>query len=742
MPSELELAENDSHWVLVKARLESVGRHYLSQLLVRRGNAEETTVSLPVSVHRDGRVDELVRVPDGAVRLQWQPPAAASIDAGRVSLRPVGWLERRCRMAYRVAVGWFEAPLGMKTRMGLTLRRALFDLPGAYRLATGFEGYYPWSEYADWIERFDTLDRHDVRQIEDHVRAFATRPRFQVLIAAHNATAEAVEATLASLRAQRYGEFECTTVSDDFDATRKAAASGDWLIFMRAGDTLAPHALYWFACAALENPRANFLYSDDDTMDAQGSRRDPRFKPDWSPAHLRSTHYIGAAAVLRSSAVAAAGGINPETVRHGNYDLLLRIGDASDAKPIHVSAVLFHRRDLGTSNKVQGTRYPDGASRAASYKPQATSHEPPATSHSGPATSYKLQATSHIGSELPGTRDKVQGSRYTAEDAWENPEWCMEKLREHLARIGSPAEVEATLPGCWRVRYRLPEAPPMISIIVPTRDAVALLRQCVESVLEKTTYPRFEILVVDNQSSDPETLAYFEKISANPAVRVLRYDQPFNYSAINNFAAREAKGEVLCLLNNDTEVISPDWLEEMMGQLLQEGVGAVGARLLYPDGRVQHAGVTVGPGGGADHLHGHCAGEEPGYCNRARITHELSAVTAACILTRKDVYQKVGGFDERNLTVAFNDVDYCLRLQEAGLRVVYTADAEMFHHESATRGREETWRKRRRAKREVRYLHERWAARLEHDPYYNANFSYKQPDFSLAVAPRVRKPWR
>ena len=282
----------------------------------------------------------------------------------------------------------------------------------------------------------------------------------------------------------------------------------------------------------------------------------------------------------------------------------------------------------------------------------------------------------------------------------------------------------------------------MISIIVPTRDAVALLRQCVESVLEKTTYPRFEILVVDNQSSDPETLAYFEKISANPTVRVIRYDQPFNYSAINNFAAREAKGEVLCLLNNDTEIISPDWLEEMMGQLLQQGVGAVGIRLLYPDGRVQHAGVTVGPGGGADHLHGHCAGDEPGYCNRAMITHELSAVTAACMLTRKDTYRGVGGFDERNLTVAFNDVDYCLRLQEAGLRVVYAADATLYHHESATRGREETWRKRRRAKREVRYLHERWAVRLQNDPYYNPNFSYKQPDFSLAVEPRVEKPWR
>jgi GT2 family glycosyltransferase len=246
---------------------------------------------------------------------------------------------------------------------------------------------------------------------------------------------------------------------------------------------------------------------------------------------------------------------------------------------------------------------------------------------------------------------------------------------------------------------------------------------------------------VDNQSADPEALAYLAKIAGHPAVRVLRHDRPFNYSAINNFAARQAQGEMLCLLNNDTEVISPDWLEEMAGHLLQARVGAVGARLLYPDGRVQHGGVAVGPGGCADHLHADLARAEPGYCRRAVIAQELSAVTAACMLTWKHLYERLGGLNERALPVAFNDVDYCLRLQDAGYRVVYAADAELHHHESASRGIDSTRRERRRAVREVNYMRAQWRERMRHDPYYNPNLSYEQPNFTLNWKPRVTKPW-
>jgi GT2 family glycosyltransferase len=317
----------------------------------------------------------------------------------------------------------------------------------------------------------------------------------------------------------------------------------------------------------------------------------------------------------------------------------------------------------------------------------------------------------------------------------------MAAVRAHLKRCGVAAVVEPTRPGCWRVRYRLPEQPPLVSIIVPTRDKPALIRQCVESLRTKTTYPRYEILVVDNQSTNLESLAYLTALAGQETVRVLRYDYPFNYSAINNFAAREARGEVLCLLNNDTKIISEDWLEEMVGHLLQPKVGVVGAKLYFPDGRVQHAGDTVGPGGCANHLHAFIERDDPGYCNRAAVAQELSAVTAACLVTWKNIYQRMGGLEEKHLPVTFNDVDYCLRVREAGYRIVWTPHAELYHHEFESRGKDKSPEKAHRARREVAHMRKRWKHVMRHDPFYNPNLGYQRPDFLLSNAPMVERPW-
>lgn len=281
----------------------------------------------------------------------------------------------------------------------------------------------------------------------------------------------------------------------------------------------------------------------------------------------------------------------------------------------------------------------------------------------------------------------------------------------------------------------------MVSIVIPTRDAVSLLRQCVNSVLAKTTYPHFEVVVVDNGSRDPVALEYLSDIARWPQVRVLRYDQPFNYSAINNFAVAQVSGEVLCLLNNDTEVISPDWLEEMVGHLCQEKVGVVGAKLYYPDGRVQHGGDVVGPGGCANHLHQFIARDDPGYCHRAVVAQELSAVTAACMVTWRALYQRLGGLDEKHLPVAFNDVDYCLRVRQAGHKVVWTPHAELYHHESVSRGKDISPRRLKVARREVAYMRRRWRREMQYDPFYNPNFSYMRPDFVLGPAPAIKRPW-
>jgi GT2 family glycosyltransferase len=303
---------------------------------------------------------------------------------------------------------------------------------------------------------------------------------------------------------------------------------------------------------------------------------------------------------------------------------------------------------------------------------------------------------------------------------------------------GAVAEIGA-LPTIYRVRRPSPDPAVPVTLIVPTRDGYGLLRQCVES-LARTTYTNRELIVVDNQSSDPRTLDYLRELRESGAARVLPFDRPFNYSALNNLAVREANGQVICLLNNDVEVIAPDWLSEMVAHALRPEVGAVGAKLRYPDGSLQHAGVVVGLGGVAGHGQRSLPRDAPGYQWQAQVTRNVSAVTAACLAIRKEVYLAVAGLDER-LAVAFNDVDFCLRLREAGYLNVWTPYAELYHHESKTRGTDDTPEKKARFRSEFALMKQRWGARLSDDPFYSPNLTVETEDFSLAWPPRVRKPW-
>ncbi|MRT56174.1 glycosyltransferase [Enterobacteriaceae bacterium RIT693] len=316
---------------------------------------------------------------------------------------------------------------------------------------------------------------------------------------------------------------------------------------------------------------------------------------------------------------------------------------------------------------------------------------------------------------------------------------------ETLASMPQNLPVGVTLEpaphGICRWRWPLPAELPRVTVIVPTRNGLAHLRPCIESLVQHTRYPNIEIMVMDNQSDDAETLAYFGHITRKYGVRVIAWDRPFNYSAINNAGVHEATGSLICLLNNDTEVINPLWLDEMVSHLLRPGIGVVGARLFYGDGRVQHAGDAVGPGGCADHFHSGLAADEPGYQRRAVSAQELSAVTAACLLTHRQLFLSLNGLDEVNLPVAFNDVDYCLRVGEAGWRIVWTPFAELYHHESVSRGKDVSPEQLARSQRELRYMKKRWMRRLKHDPAYNPNLSYDRPDFSLSHTPDVVLPW-
>jgi GT2 family glycosyltransferase len=313
---------------------------------------------------------------------------------------------------------------------------------------------------------------------------------------------------------------------------------------------------------------------------------------------------------------------------------------------------------------------------------------------------------------------------------------AVQAVAEHLARTGVAATVEPApeVPGANRIRYKLPSQPPLVTIIIPTKNHAATLQRCVESVRAKTTYRRYELLVVDNGSNEQKTLSYLRELGSDDA-RVISELGDFNFSRLNNIASKAANGDVLCMLNDDAEVMSPGWLEEMVSIALQPGVGAVGARLWYPTGRLQHAGVVLGLGGVAGHAHRHLKRGDWGYMDRAALQQEFSAVTAACLVVTKTAFEKVGGFDEA-LAVACNDIDFCLKLKRAGYRNIWTPYAELLHHESLSRGTDDTPEKQRRAASENRIMKQRWAGILLDDPAYNPNLTLDDESFGLAWPPR------
>ncbi|MGE3843536.1 MAG: glycosyltransferase [Vicinamibacterales bacterium] len=343
-----------------------------------------------------------------------------------------------------------------------------------------------------------------------------------------------------------------------------------------------------------------------------------------------------------------------------------------------------------------------------------------------------LRVYERVGAEAIGHLPEVLHHRHSRPFAASKPPAMRRALEEHLQRTGVRAAVEE-IPGIDALHLRHDISPPLplVSLIVPTRDKVELLRGCVESILALTTYRNYEILVVDNDSTDPSTLAYLAELRSTERVRLLSCSGPFNFSRINNFAVGEARGAVVGLLNNDTVVISPDWLTEMVSWAVQPDIGCVGAKLYYADDTIQHAGVLIGVGDVAGHAHRHLPRNHEGYCLRLKVVHNLSAVTAACLVVRKAVYEEIGGLNDRDLAVAYNDVDFCLRVRAAGYSNVWTPFAELYHLESLSRGSDRSVEKARRYADEVAYMHQHWD--LRSDPFYSVHLTRLHEDFSIAV---------
>jgi O-antigen biosynthesis protein len=333
---------------------------------------------------------------------------------------------------------------------------------------------------------------------------------------------------------------------------------------------------------------------------------------------------------------------------------------------------------------------------------------------------------------------------HRAAPAAHEPTASVPAVQAHLDRSGQRARAEA-MPGFdgVRVRFALPTPSPQVTIIIPTRNGLDLLRQCVDSITGRSTYRAYEIVIVDNGSDDADCLAWMAQAAADPRIRVRRDDRPFNFAALNNAAIADATSEFVALVNNDIEVITPGWLEEMVSLAARPGVGAVGARLWYSDGTLQHGGVITGIGASAGHAHKKLTRDDPGMMGRAQRLQTLSAVTAACLVVRRSAYLQVGGMDGSAFAVAFNDVDFCLKLRAAGLRNVWTPFAELYHHESVSRGRDRDPANRDRFARELAALQARWGEALLNDPAYNPNLTVSNENFALADPPRVSllRPW-
>jgi GT2 family glycosyltransferase len=451
-----------------------------------------------------------------------------------------------------------------------------------------------------------------------------------------------------------------------------AQVCGEFVGFLDQGDQMAPFALYEAVKTLNENPGADFIYSDEDSIDLDGKRSNPFFKPDWSPDMQLSWMYTGRFSIYRKKLVGAVGGLRRGFDDGWEYDLSLRTSEKARLIS-HIAKVLYHRRKATDGGRTNGNGSQPAEIRA---------------------------------------------------------------LGDYLARNQIRGEVcDGLWPGSHRVKREI-IGNPLVSIIIPTKDNIKILERCIESILATTGYANYEIVVVDNQSQKTEELlAYYREIQTHSNLKVVEFDLPFNFAALNNYAAGQARGQHLLFLNSDTEVISREWLSAMLEQSQRKEVGAAGAKLLFPDGSIQHCGVILGLGSVAGHAF-HKSPDSPGYFGRVDTINDYSAVTAACMMVRKEVFEEVGGLDE-NLAIDYNDIDFCLKVRALGYLVVYTPYAQLFHLESYVRGYADSPEKRSRRLKESEYFTAKWDAVIEKgDPYYNPNLSLTRMDFALEAKPR------
>jgi GT2 family glycosyltransferase len=553
------------------------------------------------------------------------------------------------------------------------------------------------SDYERWIHEFE---RPDDEVIELKLMSVQSRPLISVLMPVYNTNPAELTAAVQSVIDQSYSNWElcvaddCSSdpeirkILDSFaaqDARIKVTyqserggisragnaawqlATGEYVCFLDHDDTLAPHA-FAYVCEALDkSPEADLLYSDEDKIDQRGKRSEPFFKPDWSPDLLLSENYVCHLSILRRDLARKIGRLNPERDGSQDYDLLLRASEQA-AHICHIPRILYHWRtsEFSTATTIENKQYALDAARQA--------------------------------------------------------------LEEHFRKLPGESRVEpGAVVGRWRVRYTIP-AGTKVSIIIASGGKADVLRDNLESIFSKTAYREYEVVVIDNSRQNTIENLVREQQRGPKALRYLDWrNKPFNYSAINNAAARQCESPVLLFLNDDTSVINPEWLEAMVELAVRPEVGTVGAKLLYPDARIQHAGVILGLYDNCGHAFKGLEGNVSHYFDFSDVIRNVSAVTGACLMTRADVFWQVGGFDEGQFAVAFNDIDLSLKIGSAGYRVLYTPHAQLYHYEAFSK----TSRDLIPHPEEVAAMRSKWDKVIVHDPYYSPNLTRNEEDYSL-----------
>lgn len=592
---------------------------------------------------------------------------------------PIAWknrLKRRYETDENKYLRWLEA----HRKEGYEDMKSPGFIPaaaGRAGLSEDGQGSRSAAEESDWSKRFPTVS---------------------IVVPLYNTPVKFYREMLQSVQAQTYENWQLCLADGSNDAVDRgkllpedsrisyrklienqgisgntnaalAMAEGQWIALLDHDDILEPTALAEMVERA-EAAKADMIYSDEDKVSLDLRHYyEPHFKSDYNPDLLRSNNYICHFLMVKSSLVEKTGGLRPAFDGAQDYDFILRLSEQAE-KIEHLPRVLYHWRT-----------------------------HPASTAENPESKQYAYEA----------------GRR---------------AIEEHLSRAGIRGTVEMTeRPGYYRVRY-LTESRPLISIIIPNKDESRTLRTCIESILSKTDWPEYEIIVVENNSTTGEIREYYQEIQEDPRIRVVTWPDEFNYSAINNFGVAYSHGEYIVLLNNDTEVISPNWLTEMAGIASRPEVGIVGAHLFYPDGTVQHAGVVMKLAGCCGHVFYGAEAENPGSYARAWLIQDYSAVTAACLMCKRSLWEELQGLST-DFQVAYNDVDFCLRARAAGYLVVYTPYAKLYHYESKTRGYEEGSEKQARFLREQKLLKERFPSYQEKgDPYYNPNLTLVAPDFT------------